>query len=135
MIQTTRWAPDTCAVPPCVIEYQWDDALPAASRVHTPSAIIKQCSFHTGLLLAVNYTDVVAENQRKNIMLGEAVSVVAGLDPTTVLWSYDISHTLTLPVPGATLLQVTTIQTFANATFGVGTVLVSIAVVPVVMGL
>ena len=73
MQHTTRWSPDTCK---CVLEYTWDDAQDENSRVHTPSNVIKACSFHIGLSLADHYKAVKGENMRKNILHGKILGGV-----------------------------------------------------------
>ncbi len=40
----TRWYPDTCG---CVLEFEWDSAVPEASRTHTVRSVTP-CVFHPG---------------------------------------------------------------------------------------
>ena len=65
-----RWSPDTCG---CVIDYQWDPALPAELRAHTVYDIVKACADHSALPSnrANHYAAVLGENVRKNKVLGK----------------------------------------------------------------
>lgn len=44
-IKRTTWHPDTCG---CVIEYEWDEAAPHQSRVHTGVRAVP-CALHAHL--------------------------------------------------------------------------------------
>lgn len=69
MLQTTRWKPDTCE---CVIDYQWDDAVPAEERVHLPVATKKICSRHSNNNgHAAVFQAAHGENVTKNLALHE----------------------------------------------------------------
>jgi len=66
----TRWTPDTHD---CVIEYEWDDAVPAEERVHTFKRFVKEPGHQRFQALATKkerFDKVVEENQRKNYALG-----------------------------------------------------------------
>ena len=74
-IHTTRWSPDTCG---CVVEYEWDDALPEEERVHTAGNIVNRCPAHSANHFSDNtdhYSTVLEENQRKNITIAEAMDL------------------------------------------------------------
>lgn len=65
------WGPDTCG---CEIEFEFDDELPEASRVHTAATIIKTCPAHSTIDIVDkhdHYDTVLKENQRKNIVHGQ----------------------------------------------------------------
>jgi hypothetical protein len=68
-IKTTRFSPDTCG---CVLEYEWDDTLSEASRVHTFKSITK-CPAHSAQADQTAYNTVFDENPRKNIALQTAL--------------------------------------------------------------
>ena len=64
MKKITRWSPDTCD---CVLEYEWDNELSGADRVHTPTNIVKYCEAHSLVRDKVqHYNFVHEENSRKN---------------------------------------------------------------------
>lgn len=67
MMQTNRWGPDTCD---CIIDYEWDDTLSDADRVHTVKQIVKRCEFHQALDDVTHYDTVLEENTRKNRAFG-----------------------------------------------------------------
>ena len=109
----TRWSPDTCK---CVIEYRWDTALPEAARVHVLNTYVFKCSFHQALPDAAAYTKVGSENQTKNLALLEAKNI--GLDPDTIIWSFDAQRRVVLTVPNITPAQRGLLTTALNARFG-----------------
>lgn len=76
MKQTTTWKPDTCG---CVLEYEWDDQLPQNERIHSFKTLIGQCPDHLGLTDSKVYEHVLAENQTKNKVLGEALKNITKL--------------------------------------------------------
>lgn len=141
-IQTTRYSPDTCD---CVIDYNWDDSLPLANRVHTLSTFIKVCSAHQSLGNdTARWNAVFDENPRKN----QGLQHILDNSPTNAL--YDIAangqrqlkpalglvvsfsgtapdRVLTLSFTGITLTQTqkNTIQSALNTRFGAGKVLIA----------
>ena len=133
MITTTRWTPDTCVPPYCVIDYRWNTTVAATSRVHTPSNIEQVCSAHTSIATSPSalYAVLVSENTRKNLVCAQMVSVLATVDPLTIPWSYSgtgASRVLNVTFPGATAANVTSLQNYCNSTFGSGTVVVTAGV-------
>ena len=137
-IQTTRWSPDTCG---CILEYTWDDSVPAASRVHTISRAVNVCNAHTGLVSLTDvWNNILPENQRKNLTYSQLLTI-SGMSSTdsngnlvlkngiTINFSWSGSNTsrvLTVSVSGLTLTtqQKNTIQNFCDTTFGAGKVIV-----------
>lgn len=118
-IQTTTWHPDTCA---CIIEYQWDDSVPDAARVHTPSRIVSQCPFHAGLSVADHGAKLFDENPRKNKTLDAIMTQVPAVILDDITWSFDSNRVLNITCPKLTQGQKTAIQNIANNKFGVGKV-------------
>src|SRR5215212_113781 len=140
VINTTQWQPDTCD---CILEYSWDDSVPADQRVHTPTNSIK-CPFHTNQAThSAVYNTVVNENQRKNIGFQTALDN----GPTSlfdlqadgsrtlknnITYSWTWSGTapnrlLTVTFTGITLTnaQKNAIQTKLNTIFGAGKVILA----------
>ena len=125
--QTTRWTPDTCPVPGCVIEYTWDDTVPQDSRVHSLGTYVRKCALHTALSNAVAYAAVLDENPRKNLAFSDLKAVIATLDEDQYkgLWSYNASRVLVINLGAlATAGQKTTIQAAADKRFGAGKVII-----------
>ena len=138
-IHTTRWRPDTCS---CIVEYTWDDEVPAEQRTHTVSNYIKTCDFH--LQLPDNdqkWNTVKEENQRKNLTLLETLTngpaalsdlVEGSLQlKQNVTYNFSWSGTapnrvLTISFTGINLTtqQRNAIQNFLNNKFGVGKVII-----------
>jgi len=63
MIHETTWHPDTCV---CVLVYQWDDAEPDETRVHTFIRAAQTCPLHEGLSLQELVDTVLVANRLKN---------------------------------------------------------------------
>lgn len=126
-INTTRWTPDTCSNPPCIIEYTWDSSLPLASRVLTPSTIIQQCSLHAGMALAAHWTALQDENHRKNKLLDRAQTQfgLTAAQLATITWFYDASRVLHVNAVPLTAAQKTAAQTWADTNLGVGKVIIT----------
>jgi hypothetical protein len=103
-IKRTRWTPDTCG---CVLEYEWDDALPVDARVHRAVDAVP-CAIHASIHQARAarageahrhlHATVVEENRRKNQTL--AALAEAGHDVAGLGWHFD--QTRTLRIAGAT---------------------------------
>jgi len=132
----TRWTPDTCSNPPCIFEYTDDGN---ATLTNT----VQKCSRHSSQADSTAFSNVVEENQRKNI----SYQFVLDNSPTTSL--YDIVNgtrqlkngitfswtwngtppntVLTITYTGITLTtaQKNTIQSALNTRFGTGKVLIS----------
>lgn len=77
MMQVNQWQPDTCD---CIINYQWDDTLSDADRVHTVKEVIRRCKFHQTLDDVTHYDTVLEENTRKNRAIGAIKEAHADAD-------------------------------------------------------
>ena len=99
-IRTTTWRPDTCG---CVIEYDWDDAVPAAARVHSFRSC-GRCAIHQALAPtdAAAYALVEAENKDKNRAVAAAIAAVPRLAGRhdEVAWAFDGARALDIVLPG-----------------------------------
>lgn len=73
-MKANQWSPDTCG---CILEYEWDDSLPAASRVHTIKSVIKACAVHDSFAgnQSGHYQSVLRENQSKNKVYGQLIAI------------------------------------------------------------
>lgn len=138
-IQTTRWSPDTCE---CVLEYTWDDLVPADQRTHTFARHLNTCSKHAGLSGQARYNAALQHNQRKNFTASEilerftALVADTGADGSkrfkngvTFNWSYsgvDDARVLTVSLSGVNLTnqQKNALQTALDTRFGAGRVVV-----------
>ncbi len=132
-IQTTRWSPDTCG---CVIDYQWDDAVAPASRVHTSSQIVTKCAFHAAAAThSALWSLLMEENPRKNRALARLAAQFpiltqtdadgnVSLKPDAVTWSMDHARLLTVSIPLLTSAQKAAVQSWVNTNLGAGRVLV-----------
>lgn len=115
MIQRTRWRPDTCG---CDLVYAWDDALPAAQRVHLGVAAVP-CAMHAGLVdPATIHQAVMGENVAKNVAVQAAAAsqgylppvydtfgnvvtpeVNPQFSPSLFGWSFDAQRKVTVTAP------------------------------------
>lgn len=125
MIQKTIWRPDTCS---CVIEYEWDDAVPAEQRTHTISNIIGKCKHHnTTTSHEEHYDKVLNENRRKNIVLEEIKKTIPSATEIDakgevklkedVKWSYDDTRALNIEVPTLTKGEKSTLESTLNGKY------------------
>jgi hypothetical protein len=141
-IKTTRWYPDTCD---CVFDYEWDDAQPESTRVHTFKDVVKECESHSHLQNNNKkdmYDSSLEENNRKNFTIFELLDKAAAdfgePDPQSgaiilkknigVSWTWSgtsPNRVLTFTVTGITLTSQkrTQAQNFLNNRFGVGKVI------------
>jgi hypothetical protein len=125
-INVTRWTPDTCAPPRCVVEYTWDDQVPQDKRMHTPAAIIQLCPLHAGLPLADLWKALQDENPRKNKFLEHARATLA-LTPDQmdqIGWFYDAARVLNVEISFLSLKQKALLQNMANHELGKGKVVI-----------
>ena len=120
-IKRNLWKPDTCD---CEIEYEWDDSVTEASRVHTPVSI-KRCSVHNDIsVLADSYNTLLSENTRKNIVSGLLKENLAqGEDDIRekYKWSFTgegLDRVLRITFDGLTPTQKLTLQSLADNRFG-----------------
>jgi hypothetical protein len=140
-IKTTRWSPDTCD---CIISYDWDDSVPAESRVHIANTIEKDCPEHSGLGTPDSfYNAILDENTRKNKAWGHLVNTnnfpdLAELDPNgevvlkngvIITWNFtgqDDARVLNVNLSGTPLTtnQKSQVQSWVDTNFGVGKVLI-----------
>jgi hypothetical protein len=96
MKQITRWGPDTCE---CVIEYEWDDAVPDSQRTHTISKIVSKCSAHSKLSDGeTHFLNVLDENTTKNKAFEIVKSKAPTLDPDNFKYSFDKDRKLVVDV-------------------------------------
>lgn len=95
MKKITRWSPDTCG---CVVEYNWDDAVSEAERVHTLSKVEKKCINHQHLSDQDVYSALFDENPRKNKVLDAIHSQFPAL-VDQVKWSFDENRVLQIKIP------------------------------------
>ena len=143
-INVTRWSPDTCG---CVFDFEWDGDLAADQRVHTHKETIKTCPNHQVVKLnpGNHYGSVLGENQRKNKLHGQLLTIsnltesVTQEDGSTSIqfkkgmgftygWSgTDDARILTITVTGYTLTnqQKTSIQNWCNTNLGIGKVVIN----------
>lgn len=116
MIHRNTWAPDTCD---CQVTYEWDDAVPAADRVHTVVANVP-CAPHVNVPLNQVWARIIEENHRKNDVLDDALRFSAKLGVAqvdelgrtyyelkpgvTFRWEFDpVTRTMTVYFDGVTL--------------------------------
>lgn len=121
MIRTTRWSPDTCG---CVLEYAWDDTLPADERVHTFTVLVAKCPDHIALLAdQETYDQVLSENTRKNHVLELARGIVINIEREDYVWSFNAARRLRAEFPGMlTGAQKAQLRQACNNKFGAGKV-------------
>ena len=108
MKQVTRWSPDSCG---CVLEYEWDDAVPATARTHTFKTVVKKCSSHSALTDKDIYNQVLSENTRKNKVFGIAQQFLPEIKSENYNWSFDDKRILKvgfidIPVSGEQMNQI-----------------------------
>lgn len=93
MIKTTRWSPDTCG---CVIDYQWDDAVPEDARVHTAVATPTACAAHRALGgVGPIFIQADKENRSKNQARAISIETLAKLRKTNPDGSIDLADAAT----------------------------------------
>jgi len=122
------WSPDTCG---CVIHLAYDDRLPATERTFTyvteaqAEAIVKArrdagerninpnpqppavlCAAHTphGFTASL-LSQVMEENQRKNITFGQAQQLIPALKVENYNWSFDNNRVLQVSFTGVAVNQ------------------------------
>ena len=97
MLQVTRWSPDTCG---CVLEYEWDDAVPADARTHTATSVVTRCAEHSKMKLqsSDHFAQVLEENTGKNMAFEVVKSKVASLDVADFKYSFDKDRKLVVDV-------------------------------------
>ena len=74
MKRITQWKPDTHD---CIIELEWDDAVPESERTHTVKRIVKSDPSHASKDVEQQFADILEENQRRNKVLGWIAENVA----------------------------------------------------------
>lgn len=139
-INRTRWSPDTCE---CVIEYSWDDSVPAENRTHSLYNVVQRCPAHNALSSLDIFSTLMDENPRKNNALShvldngptslfdttsEGARVLKGNITFNFSWSGTApDRVLTINFTGINLTQnqKNSIQTFLNNRFGSGKVLIA----------
>lgn len=73
MIKKTIWRPDTCN---SVIEFQWDDSVPAEQRQISLSRVISKCPLYANMTDEEMFQAVLSDNQKKNIAVEAVKSVL-----------------------------------------------------------
>lgn len=116
MIHTNRHRPDTCG---CILEYQWDDTVPEALRVHVPTAVVACPAHASEPTVAAIHTKVNDENRKKNRCSNEMAELLSGAGATefpagrSVEFWYDASRVLNIRLTGFTTQQRNNIATIA----------------------
>jgi hypothetical protein len=110
-INVTRWRPDTCG---CTLEYSWDSEDDPEARTHTPVRA-EPCEAHAAHTKEdVCYEAVLAENQGKNIFIGEIhKEIPAVADPSLVadvVWSFDADRKLVIEPVGLSKAELAKLQ-------------------------
>jgi hypothetical protein len=130
VLNITRWKPDTCE---CLIEYEWDDSVPADQRVHNYKHIIK-CEAHKNEADdKVAFDKVNDENKTKNRVLGHILDNFPALVDTVVDeaggeskvlkpglkydWSFDNQRKLQIDVIGVAPAQKAAIVNSVKSVF------------------
>lgn len=126
-IQTTQFSPDTCS---CVVEYEWDDAVPVELRTHRVSRIVSRDARHAALVVAdAHYAQILGENQRKNRAIGHAVEAFPALlnadGDFRGTWSFTLGHVLLLTLPGVNRPSQLSVQSWCDLNLGIGLVVVN----------
>jgi hypothetical protein len=142
-IRTTRWSPDTCDTPPCIIEYTWDDTVNQNQRTHTVSKVLNKCTAHSAIADSTQHYNVLTEeNPRKNnglqLVIDNAPLAFVNVDPVsgvkTLKDGLNLSFTVagtqpnrvfTLIFTGTTLTQAQKdgVQSRLDTRFGAGKVI------------
>lgn len=81
MKHITRWTPDTHD---CVVEYEWDDAVPQEEREHTFVRFVKQPSAARFAVAVDKFSMVVEENKRKNEALKAVLDALPENEKVTI---------------------------------------------------
>ena len=122
MINTTRWSPDTCG---CILEYTWDTEAPDGQRSHTFKTAVRVCQTHAALghvAGLTHYSAVLDENQRKNLVLGIAQSLLASIAPEDYVWAFGPTRALSVRIARLSNPQKTQLQRDCDAQFGANVV-------------
>ena len=136
VVKQIGYESDTCG---CIIIWDYDDS----AKTFSLNSYIKTCVPHQNLLDNNNrYSIMIADNNRKNLVLGRAVSNISGFtavnsekgtitlrDDITFNWEFSGSgdtRVLTISFTGITITiqQKTSLQNIADSTFGVGKVII-----------
>lgn len=139
-INENVWYPDTCNG--CAVVYTWNDSVPAENRAHTVKEIKKHDPAHSTMSASDEYAAILEENQRKNKVHGQLLTVSALTQSSTspdgsttitikngitVTYAYsgaDPGRVLTVTISGVSLTsnQKTSIVNWCNTNLGVGKV-------------
>jgi hypothetical protein len=71
-----KWSPDTCG---CVVEFEFDDALPEDKRTHALHTVHQKCKAHESLPDEKVWAVLHVENIRKNHAVGAAIDHLTSL--------------------------------------------------------
>jgi hypothetical protein len=84
-----KWNPDTCG---CVVEFEFDDALPAEDRKHELHTVHQKCKAHESLTDEQVWKAVHVENIRKNKSVDAAVKHLkaagVSIEPVDVAYAF-----------------------------------------------
>ncbi len=120
MKQVTRWEPDTCG---CVIDYDWEDSEPEATRTHAVRKIVGACPAHAGLSEIPAFDTVLDENRRKSRAFGIAQELIPLAPPLSLddyRWSFDDNRVLKVSMARLSTAQRAILQARFNSEFGPG---------------
>ncbi len=93
MKHITTWSPDTCG---CILEYEWDDSVPAEEREYSVSKIKRKCAAHAAEEAPSTHFDkVLGENSLKNSVTAQIKEVHADAE---VEFEFDGQRNLVLHV-------------------------------------
>jgi len=117
MKRITRWSPDTCG---CVLEYEWDDALPN-DQEPVLRKVVKRCSEHTEDGEAL-YNRVLQENRLKNQSIGELMRANPEIEHREYTWWFDTGRNLKINLPEKLSGKKNVLKGLLNSKFGAGKV-------------
>ena len=123
-IQINEWRPDTCT---CIIEFQFEDALPQEQRIHTVHRIVTRGKEHETVLTAeVLYQATLDENRRKNGTLEILTTEDSSLEGSKIQWSFTAGRTLEIRFVDVQISNKTKtdVQELCDTEFGLGKVVI-----------
>lgn len=123
-IEVGEWRPNHCQ---CVIEFEYDDAVPVDQRLHTVHAVLNRGPEHASILVAsALYQATRDENVRLNITRNDLVPQVSLSAQAAVKWTFTTARVLQISFDStkANVSQKvkSDIQTLCDTEFGIGKV-------------